>query len=133
MITPTGYSKYMDMPADGIAITFGRKMIQEQGGLLTFVRGFIRTMSNGNDYWMHKSKNRPKQDVQFVYIIICNQVKWRCFYGGYETYHTTGRTMDGKFLDTPWPRIILAGPLVPAPFKIIRPGFQGFRYTTKLF
>jgi hypothetical protein len=118
---------------DGIIITFGRDMINEQGGLLTFVRGFQRTMSDEDSYWMHKCRNRPQQEFDHIYIVICNRVRWRCFFGGYETHATTGVTMDGKLLDTPWPRIILAGPLIEAPEKIRMQGFQGFRYTQKLF
>ncbi len=135
MITPTGYSKDKWMMAEGIAVTMGREMIQEKGGLLKFVRWFESTFDHEEGYWMHKCKNKPKnENLLYVYVIICNRVHYRCMYGGYHSANTTGHLqVNGPIEFITWPRIILAGPLVKAPHSIIRPGFQGFRYTTKLF
>lgn len=135
MITPEGYSKDPNIKPEGIAVTFGREMIAEKCGLLAFIRWFESVMSDDEDYWMHKCKNRPvHSDLQYVYVIICNRIYYRCYYGGYQSGGTTGQVRPGCPTEyITWPRIILAGPLIKAPEKIIRPGFQGFRYTTKLF
>jgi hypothetical protein len=135
MITATGYSKDKWMMAEGIAVTMGKEMIMEKGGLLKFVRWFESTFDHEEGYWMHKCKNKPKnEDLLYVYVIICNRVHYRCLYGGYHAPGATGQLLPGG-PDVPveWPYLVLAGPLVKAPHKIIRPGFQGFRYTTKLF
>lgn len=135
MITADGYSKGHWVMAEGIAVTMGREMIAEKGGLLTFIRWFESTFNDEEGYWMHKCKNKPRQDdLLYVYVIICNRVYYRCMYGGYHKLVGTGQLRPGG-PDVPveWPYIVLAGPLIKAPSKIIRPGFQGFRYTTKLF
>jgi hypothetical protein len=135
MITQTGYSKDKWMMADGIAVTMGKEMIAEKGGLLRFIRWFESTFVDEEGYWMHKCKNKPKQDdLLYVYVIICNRVYYRAMYGGYHAAGGAGQLFPGgPEVEVEWPHLILAGPLVKAPHKIIRPGFQGFRYTTKLF
>lgn len=108
-------------------------MIREQGGLLNFLRGFEECMAS-DLLWNHKCRNRPRfDDLLYVYIIICNQVRYRCYYGGYDTGPMKAFTMDGRNIITDWPRIILAGPVVKSPSKIYKRGFQGFRYCEQLF
>jgi hypothetical protein len=136
MITADGYSKTNEPPV-GIAVTWGKDLISEKGGLLSFVRFFEKCMQTEDDVWLQKCKNAPKLDIIYVYIIVCNQVRYRCFYGGHATGQTSIRTGDGHSWSRSslimWPRLILVGPFKKAPVKIIRPGFQGFRYTTQLF
>jgi hypothetical protein len=72
-----------------------------------------------------------------VYIIVCGQVRYRLLYAGYAKGQTTiyngdGHSWSSKQVIT-WPRVLMAGPFVKAPYKIPLKGFQGFRYTTKLF
>jgi hypothetical protein len=135
MITQTGYSKDPSIKPEGIAVTFGREMIAEKGGLLTFVRWFESVFQDEESYWMHKCKNKPRHDdLLYVYVSICNRVHYRCMYGGYHSPGSAGQLIPGgPEVEVEWPHIVLAGPLVKAPTKIIRPGFQGFRYTSKLF
>jgi hypothetical protein len=135
MITATGYSKDQSIKPEGIAVTAGREMIADKGGLLTFIRWFEGIFKEEESYWMHKLKNKPRyDDLLYVYVIICNRVHYRCMYGGYHSPGATGQLIpDGPNVPVEWPHIILAGPLIKAAEKIIRPGFQGFRYTTKLF
>lgn len=70
---------------EGIAITFGKGMIEEQGGLLHFLRGFNEIMAGHEegDYWMHKMKNKPKVEIDHVYIIVANRLYGRVYFGGY--------------------------------------------------
>ena len=135
MITAAGYSKDHWAMAEGIAVTMGREMITEKGGLLTFIRWFESTFNDDEGYWMHKCKNKPRQDdLLYVYVIVCNRVHYRCLFGGYFPAGGAGQLLPGTpEVEVEWPHIVLAGPLVKAPYKIIRPGFQGFRYTTKLW
>lgn len=137
MITATGYSKDPNIVPEGIAVTWGKDSIEEKGGLLSFIRYFEVTMKGEESLWLQKCKNKPTQDIIYVYIIVCNQVRYRLYYGGHESGPTNISIGDGYSWSSrqviSWPRIILAGPFEKAPFKIHRKGFQGFRYTTKLF
>jgi len=137
MITATGYSKDPSIMPEGIAVTWGKDLIVEKGGLLAFIRYFEKTMISEDGRWLQKCKNAPTRDIIYVYIIVCNQVRYRLLYGGHQSGETTIHNGDGHSWSSRqiirWPRIVLAGPFVKAPFKIKRSGFQGFRYTTKLF
>lgn len=134
MITANGYSKDPNIIPEGIAVTFGKEMMIEQGGAKNFIKHFEYWMKRGDEfYWLHKCKNKPSLEVDHVYIIVLNRLYCRCYFGGYEKHTTTGGTADGREKSITWPRIILAGPLEKCPFKRELKGFQGFRYTTKLF
>jgi hypothetical protein len=134
MITPQGYSKDPNLVPEGIAVTFGREMIDEKGGLLKFMRWFIGCMDDDESHWLHKCKNAPQSDILFVYIIIANQLYGRCAFGGHYKNVTLGQlTPGGDTQIIEWPHLVLAGPILRAPYKRKLSGFQGFRYTTKLF
>jgi hypothetical protein len=133
MITIEGYSNNpMDIP-EGIAVTFGQDLIKNNGGIKAFLKHFQETMATDEIYWLHKCKNKPKYDVLYVYIIVCNRVAYRVYLAGYETGPSMVYDNDGIGKEISWPRLLLAGPLEKAPVKIVRKGFRGFRYTTKLF
>lgn len=137
MITPEGYSQDPSILPEGIVVTWGKDLIQEKGGLLSFIRYFEQTMADEEGVWLQKCRNKPTCDIVYVYIIVCNQVRYRLHYGGYATGKVRVHNGDGlswsSSTEVMWPRLILAGPFVKAPRKIIRKGFQGFRYCTKLF
>lgn len=122
-------------PPIAIAVTWGKDMIREKGGLLSFIRFFEQEMASEEDYWLQKCKNRPVHDIIHVYIVVCNQVRYKLIYGGYEQGEREVFNGDGlgEYSSTiiNWPRLILAGPFVKAPYKIQMKGFQGFRYLTK--
>lgn len=139
MITPNGYSKDPNIIPEGIVVTWGKDLIEEKGGLISFIRYFEQSLSHPEGIWMHKCKNRPTMDnrLLYVYIIVCNRLQYRCYYGGYEKGETIGYNGDGHSWSSSsiitWPRILLAGPFEKAPFKRKISGFRGFRYCTKLF
>jgi hypothetical protein len=137
MITKEGYSKDHAVRAEGICVTWGKDLIEEKGGLISFIRHFEKTMKDENCLWLQKCKNKPIWDIIYVYVIVCNQVRYRLYYGGHETGEAEIVNGDGHSWSSmtviSWPRIILAGPFEKAPIKIYRKGFQGFRYCTKLF
>jgi hypothetical protein len=118
-----------DQPPIGIIITMGKEVFQANGGLLSFIRHFescVRHEDSG--FWLHKSKNCPLQDIAQVYIIVCNQVRYRVFFGGYERGPSSVFMRSGEERVIDWGRIILAGPFEKAPHKFPMRGFQGFRY-----
>lgn len=132
MITVDGYSKDPNIQPDGIAITWSLDMINACGGLKEFIRLFCQTMEEEDGIWYQKCKNAPTQDINYVYIIFAGRVRYRTHYGGHETGNKIVYDANGP-KSISWSRIICAGPLVVAPRRIERKGFQGFRYTTKLF
>ena len=115
-------------PPSGIVVTWGKDLIREKGGLLAFIRFFERAMANEEDIWLWKCKNRPTREIDHVYFVVCNQVRYKLYYGGYEAGGSCD-CYDGLHHEIiTWPRLILAGPFVKAPRKIYMRGFQGFRY-----
>jgi hypothetical protein len=138
MITANGYSKDPTIMPEGIVVTFGRKMIEEQGGLKTFIKAFQQTMDGHEDgeYWMHTCSNFPTIEPDHIYIIVANRLYGRVYNGGFKKNHDKnvvgyGATGQQKLMDKPF--VILSGPFEHAPTKRILRGFQGFRYCTKLF
>jgi hypothetical protein len=139
MITETGFSKDTGILPEGIVVTWGSDLIKEKGGLLSFIRYFEKTMKDEKGLWLQKCKNKPvyHEELMYVYIIVCNQLRYRCYYGGHETGVAEITNGDGHSWSSrsviSWPRLILAGPFEKCPFKRELKGFQGFRYCTKLF
>lgn len=135
MITATAYSKDPNIVPEGIVITFGKDMIKAQGGEKLFLSQFLKTMATDGNYWMHKCKNLPTVDIDYIYIIVLNRLWGRVYNGGLRRNPTnvTGWTANNKPFDITWNFITLAGPFEKCPFKRVLKGFQGFRYCTKLF
>lgn len=133
MITAQGYSKDPSIMPEGIVVTFGKEMIQDHGGLLTFIRHFERSMAGEKNGWCHKIKNRPQHEFDHVYIIIANRLAYRCYFGGFQKFEFTGEKANGDTNYVSWPGMYLSGPIEKCPFKRTLKGFQGFRYCTKLF
>ncbi len=133
MITRTGYSKNPSIMAEGIVITFGKEMIEAQGGLKTFLQYFNHCMNNPESWWMHKMKNKPTIEVVDVYIIIFNRLYGRVNFGWFENQKTIGGTATGKDKVIEWPRMCIVGPVERCPFKRELKGFQGFRYCERLW
>lgn len=138
MITEKGYSQDPSIMPEGIVVTFGKTMIEEQGGLKTFLEAFQSTMQGYEDgcYWMHTMSNFPKIEVDRIYIIVANRLYGMAYCGGFNRNHDAdvvgyGATGKQKLMDKPF--IILSGPFERCPFKRTLKGFQGFRYSTKLW
>ncbi|HXR84311.1 MAG TPA: hypothetical protein VN722_08385 [Hanamia sp.] len=137
MITANGYSKDPNIIPEGIVITFGKEMMQEQGGAKLFLTTFIESMNTHEEgaYWMHKCSNLPAMEVDIVYIIVLNRLWAKVYSGGYKRNpkDVFGYSADGveKIID--WNHIVLSGPILKCSFKRALKGFQGFRYCTKLF
>lgn len=135
MITEKGYTKDPSVLPEGIVITFGKEMMLEQGGAKNFLSSFLEQMSFEGAYWMHKCSNLPTQDIDHIYIIVLNRLWGRVYNGGFRRNPegVVGWTADDKPMDVNWNFITLAGPFERCPYKRKLKGFQGFRYSTKLF
>lgn len=135
MITADGYSKDPNIIPEGIVITFGKDMIQEQGGAKLFLSNFLESMAYDGAYWMHKCKNLPTVDIDHIYIVVLNRLWGKVYNRGLRRNPkgVIGFTADDKPINVDWNFITLAGPFEKYPFKRVLKGFQGFRYCTKLF
>jgi hypothetical protein len=121
---------------EGIIITISRAQYQERG-YRNWLRNFRHAMDKHDAdyyYWLRVG-SRPTQDKFLLYVYLCigNRIRYRGFYAGHrETpegfkQFDDGRTIRGRH----W--ILIAGPVDRAPMPIQKQGFQGFRYTPKLF
>jgi len=139
MITADGYSKDPSLIPEGIVVTWSKDLINDKGGLLNFIRYFEMIMREPEGVWLQKCRNKPGLDRHLltVYIIVCNRLLYKCYYGGYQTGAANISNGDGRSWSSSnwieWSRVVLCGPFEKAPRKIILKGFQGFRYCTKLF
>lgn len=133
MITRDGYSKDPSIQPEGVVITFGKEMMETNGGQRAVMKHFLQIMDDDENYWMHKMKLWPKVEVSDVYIITMNRLWGRVKFGWFEKNATYAYKADGSDCMIEWPRMVLVGPFEKCPFKRTLKGFQGFRYCTKLF
>lgn len=131
MITPKGYSKDPSIIPDGIVITWKRDMFPDNS--FDAVMRLFEHELNNDGAWVQKALRAPKYDVQFVYIIIDGEVKYRCNYAGWSNDRMELTRKNGITYNVPWPRILITGPVIKPSIKINLKGFQGFRYCTELF
>ncbi len=124
--------KNLSQPPIGIIITMGKEVLEANGGAAEWRAHFESCVSDENSgFWLHKSRNAPREDIAAVYVIAENLVKWKVFYGGYERGPTSVWMRSGEKRMIDWPRMILAGPFERAPHEVAMRGFQGFRYIYK--
>lgn len=119
---------------EGIIITVSQGMIGTNG-YRHWLRNFLNCMNAVNTedeicYYNFKCANLPKQEFLYIYLLIGGKIRFRVNFmqsaRGEKTFDD-GRTMFSKG----W--VCGCGPVVKAPMPIKRKGFQGFRYTEKLF
>jgi hypothetical protein len=132
MITATGYSKDNSIIPEGVVITFGKEMMNKNGGQKAMMKYFLQVMADENGYWMHKMLLWPKIEVADVYIITLNRLWGRVKFGWFEKGATFAYNPNDK-KEIAWPRMVIVGGFEHCPFKRELKGFQGFRYCTKLF
>lgn len=133
MITANGYSKDPSIRPEAIVITFGKEMMENNGGAKAVLSHFLKTMESENTFWMHKMLLWPKAEITNVYIVTKNRLWGRVKFGWYEKQSTFAYLADGSDKEVEWPRMVLIGPFERCPFKRKIKGFQGFRYCTELF
>lgn len=137
MITPNGYSKDPNIVPEGIALTLPVAFFDDRDtDIPRFIKMFERFMSKDNSIWNFRLTNLPTQEIAWVYLIFDRKIQFRVNFVMYE------RGVSKEFYDAPdhkvrqfpnanW--VILSGPSVRPPHEWPQKGFQGFRYTTKLF
>ncbi len=129
--------KDLSQPPEALILTMpvaffkDREMTEEQFGEL-----FERFMQKPDSLWNFKKTQLPTQEVIWVYLIWSGKIQFRLNFVDIERNKTKVFTdsWDGKVRTFPaqnW--IILSGPAVKAPYEIPMKGFQGHRYTQKIF
>lgn len=118
----------MERPV-AIITTFPRVFFREVSPR-EFVRSFLG-MNTEDTYWICKMGNVPRFDVAYCYIIAGNRIRYRANVGGFEGAGTRDFG-DGRIqYARAW--MILTAPVIKAPYRIERRGFQGFRYSEFIF
>ncbi len=118
------------MKKDCIIITIGAAFLKERG-LMEWYRDFYNAMTTDSHYCLRQGNQPKKQDIKYVYLCIGGKIRYRTHFiksypGGMLTF-IDGRSMYANA----W--VVVAGPMVKAPYDIARKGFQGFRYTEFMF
>lgn len=137
IVGPSKYSKDPNIVPEGIALTLpvmffeDRKMTTAQ-----FKKVFERYMKREDAIWNFRLSNLPTMDVLYVYLIFDRQFQYRCNLVMYERNKAKAfdDSPDGvvrKFPPSNW--VLFTGPIVKPQDEWPQKGFQGFRYTTKLF
>lgn len=137
MITPKGYSKDPNIIPEGIMLTLPTMFFADRGTTCEdFKKLFERYMQRDDAVWNFKLTNLPKHDIAWVYLVFDKQVQYQCNFLQYE------RNKSKVFVDAPDGRerkfekcnwVLFTGPAIKPPHEWPQKGFQGFRYTTKLF
>lgn len=120
----------MEDRPDGIIITIGSAWLKERG-VRNWYKDFMQAMTcEDGTYWIRQG-TKPQYEVMYVYLCIGGLIRYRCnvvgYYGEETVEFSDGSTMSAKA----W--VVVTSPMVKAPHRIEWKGFQGFRYTHKLF
>lgn len=114
---------------EGIAITISQAMLKEKG-YRNWLRNFLEAMNTEGWCYYMRLGARPRVEVDYVYLVIGNRVRYRAYVGGYGSGHMV--FSDGKeMMARVW--LILGGPVAKPSAPIAMTGFRGFRYVNKLF
>jgi hypothetical protein len=137
MITATGYSKDPSIIPEGIMLTLPVQFFEDRGMTVNeFKALFEKTMAQEDEYWNFRLTNLPKYDVAYVYLVFDKYVQYRGNFMCYERNVAKGfiDSHDEKVREFPpsnW--VLFTGPIIKPPQPWPQKGFQGFRYTTKIF
>lgn len=130
---PSAY--YVHTGNDPIPYTYNKKLFLSEY-MEKFNAYFERFMRQEDVTWNFKKKTLPTQDVAWVYLVWDGKIQFRLNFVCYErnTSKEFSDDFDGrvrKFPNMNW--IIMAGPAIRPPYEMPMKGFQGHRYTQKLF
>lgn len=119
-------------PPDGIILTVSSSELKEKG-YRNWLRNFLDAMGKEDWTYWYRLGNKPKHEVLWVYICIGGKIRFRSNFVMYkDAGEMTFRGTDGKKLyGKAW--VVICGPVVRPTEPVYRKGFQGFRYTHKLF
>lgn len=137
IIGPSKYSKDPLLIPEGIALTLPTMFFEDRGMTPDkFKPYFERLMRQDDMLWNFKLTNLPLHDVAWVYLIFDRHIQYRLNFVQYErnkskTFKDSTDSQVREFPNCNW--VIMCGPPVKAPYEFPQKGFQGFRYTLKLF
>lgn len=119
---------------DGIIVTLPARFFVEYSHA-AYLDEIKRMNADETMIWYRVMKNLPKQDFLYVYTIIDNKVHHRSLFAGLirNTTLVFPRPEGGRRTFENANAVMMAGPIVMAPEEIKMRGFQGFRYTQKMF
>lgn len=83
-----------------------------------------------NNIWWHSMGIKPTQDVLYAYITILGKIRYRANIAGWDPSGIKQFSDGRKRTAKNW---LMLCDFVVAPTDIIQQGFQGFRYTQKIF
>ncbi|MCI0489369.1 MAG: hypothetical protein L0229_22480 [Blastocatellia bacterium] len=119
----------MDERPVAIIRTFPFVFFREKS-LREFVREWYE-LNQDDVVWICPMHRLPKIEVPYVYIVALNRLRYRVnlvgFEPGGERIFESGRRWTANH----W--MLMAGPVVKAPHKMVMSGFQGFRYSGFIF
>ena len=137
IIGPGKYTKDKSIRPDGIMLTMPNMFFEDRGWSVDqFKMYFKKFMAGEDNTWNYRLTNLPTLDFAWVYLVFDKQVQFRLNLVMIER-NVTKVFNDGPdhktrtFPNANW--IILSGPAIEPPYEWPQKGFQGFRYTTKLF
>lgn len=137
MKSPSNYKNYRFYVPEGIILTLPVAFFKDRGmSYSEFEKMFERYMRREDAIWNFRLTNLPKLDVAYVYLVFEGFIQFRCQLVMYE------RNVAKKFYDAPdgkvrefpasnW--VLFTGPAVKPESEFKMKGFQGFRYTQKIF
>lgn len=126
--------KRIEQP-DAIIVTLPKRFFVEYDHA-TYLKEIERMNQVETMVWYRVMKNLPKvRDFLYVYTIIENKIHHRAQFAGMleNTTMTFPRPEGGRRTFYNANAVMLCGPIVMAPHEIVMKGFQGFRYSQKIF
>jgi hypothetical protein len=96
-----------------------------------FEKDLMKLNNDPDAYWIFSINGKPKYEVLYFFILINGSIRFRGNIAGYKEIKKPITCFDGSIRTSKlW--VIITAPIVKLkPIKM--KGFQGFRYTEKLF
>ncbi len=118
---------------DAIIITLSQQTIKDRrGGYRKILQEWLEA-DGERGLWYYKCGNAPKHDVTIVYWIVMGRIRWQSRLVTIHRDKTMQFTNSFKpMYAKAWLELIDFEP-IPRNLQIERKGFQGFRYSQKLF
>jgi hypothetical protein len=126
--------KIRDEAPDGIIVTLPARFFKEYDHE-TYLKEIQEMNADEEKIWYRVMSRLPLLDCMYVYTIVDNKVHHRALFAGLVRHKNLFFTrQDGSRRNFPNANaFMMCGPIVMAPEEIAMRGFQGFRYTHKLF
>lgn len=101
-------------------------------GIEPWERTFMAMNDRDGYYWIFNLSGQPKYDVLYFYLLFDGAVRYRANIIGFEGKDKTIKCYTGELkYGKIWVQV--TAPIIKAIEPVPMKGFQGFRYTEKLF